>query len=300
MNLLDNITDIPILIVLGIFLISILYCISKYIITHRNLLIILNFLSKFKGSELNFRFKELDNWMKENSYVSSAWAEFKNTLIFSESVAIKDGQNYQYKDISSTVKNIQTTVDPVYFFNEDSLVTSKFNYKFIQTIPSILTGCGPLFTFLKIAIAFGIIDFTSQEKTLESVSGFMTNMQTAALVSVIAVGSALIFLLLERLSYNKMCKDPVGKIQFVLSELFVSINSEKFLYELLRESKLSNSTSANLISNIPVQFKSAFGESVTTNLVPYLENVIFGLNQLNKQLKEFVKASDTNDIDNIF
>ena len=46
----------------------------------------------------------------------------------------------------------------------------------------------------------------TQEKTIASVSGFMVNMQTAALVSVIAVGSSLIYLLIERIMYNKLCK----------------------------------------------------------------------------------------------
>ena len=50
----------------------------------------------------------------------------------------------------------------------------------IQTIPTVLTGFGPLFTFLNIAIAFGRIDFSTQEKTIASVSNFMTSMQTAA------------------------------------------------------------------------------------------------------------------------
>ena len=78
----------------------------------------------------------------------------------------------------------------------------------IQTIPTVLTGFGPLFTFLNIAIAFGKIDFSTQEKTIQSVSNFMGSMQTAALVSVVAVGSSLIYLMIERLVYTRMCKTP--------------------------------------------------------------------------------------------
>ncbi len=67
--------------------------------------------------------------------------------------------------------------------------------KMIQTIPTVLTGFGPLFTFLNIAIAFGKIDFFNSGKTISSVAGFMSTMQTAALVSVVAVGSSLIYLI---------------------------------------------------------------------------------------------------------
>ena len=297
MNFVKIITDIPILVVLITFISSTIYCFSKYAMVGKNLKAIILYMENFKKNDLNFRFKEIDSWMLQNPYVSTVWTEFKNTLVFSESIALKSSdQDMKYKDVSSTVQNVQTTSDPLYFFNEESLVTSKFNYKMTQTIPTILTGFGPLFTFLNIAIAFGRIDFSTQEKTIASVSGFMVNMQTAALVSVIAVGSSLIYLLIEKFMYNKLCKTPLIKIQEIMGGLFASISAEKFLYELLRESKISNNTTTNVMNDIPVQFKTAFNTSMATNLVPYLENLIFGLNQLNKQLKESLKEKKNSDV----
>ena len=297
MNFLNIIADIPILIVIIVFISSTIYCFSKYSKKKKNLQLIINYMEGFKKNDLNFRFKEIDTWMSQNPYVSAAWMEFKNTLVFSESIALKSGSdNVKYQDISSTVQNVQTTSDPLYYFNEETLVTSKFNFKMIQTMPTILTGFGPLFTFLNIAIAFGKIDFSTQEKTIASVSSFMTSMQTAALVSVIAVGSSLIYLMLERVMFNKLCKTPMIRIQEIMGGLFASISAEKFLYELLRESKVQNNTSNNLVTEIPVQFKTAFNASMATNLVPYLENLIFGLNQLNKQLKESMKEKKAADV----
>lgn len=301
MDLTKIISDVPILIVVLVFVASTIYCFTKYVATYKNLSILINFMAPFKRNDLNFRFKEIDNWMSGNPYVSAIWSEFKNTLVFSESIPLKaEGKDLKYQDISSTVQNIQTTVDPLYFFNEETLVTSKFNFKMVQTIPTVLTGFGPLFTFLNIAIAFGRIDFSTQEKTIASVSSFMTSMQTAALVSVIAVGSSLIYLMIERILYNKMCKTPLNKIQEIMGSLFASISSEKFLYELLRETKIQNNSAANLMTNIPAQFKTAFNSSMASNLVPYLENLIFGLNQLNKQLKEAAKANKSDDVDDLF
>lgn len=297
MNFVKLITDVPILIVLFTFLASTIYCFTQYIKAGKNLKLIIQYMEGFKKNDLNFRFKEIDSWMLQNPYVAAIWTEFKNTLVFSESIALKSGNDeMKYKDVSSTVQNVQTTSDPLYFFNEDTLVTSKFNYKMIQTIPTVLTGFGPLFTFLNIAIAFGRIDFSTQEKTIASVSGFMVNMQTAALVSVVAVGSSLIYLLIERIMYNKLCKTPLIKIQEIMGGLFASISAEKFLYELLRESKIANNTTTNVMTDIPVQFKTAFNTSMATNLVPYLENLIFGLNQLNKQLKESLKEKKNSDV----
>ena len=299
--LLKILTDLPILIVISAFIVSTIYCISKYKTTAKNLSLIINYIKNFKKNDLNFRFKEIDEWMKSNQYVSNIWTEFRNTLVFSESVAVQTKEtNLHYKEISNTVQNIQTTTDPLYFFNEETLITSKFNFKLIQTIPTILTGFGPLFTFLNIAIAFGQIDFSTQEKVINSVSSFMISMQTAALVSVIAVGSSLIYLMIERIMYNKCCKLQLNQIQDIFGNLFANISAEKFLFELLRETKLQHNTTANLITDMPTQFKNACDSSTSANLVPYLENLIFGLNQLNKQLKENLEQKKTDVVDELF
>lgn len=301
MNLLHIFTDIPILIVLFTFLFSIIYCAKNYVYVNKNLKIFLAFISNFRKTDLNFRFKEIDEWMSANPYVSGVWLEFKNTLVFSESIALKGKNNdLTYKEVSSTVQNIQTTVDPLYFFNEETLVTSKFNNKFLQTVPTVLTGFGPLFTFLNIAIAFGKIDFSSQEKTIASIAGLMSSMQTAALVSVIAVGSSLIFLLFERIIFQQLCKNPLSKCEDLMGKLFDNISSEKFLLELLKETKIQNNSVSNLITAMPQQFKAALNSGIASNLVPYLENLIFGLNEVNKSMKEVAKKGKGDDVDDLF
>lgn len=302
MNLMHIFTDIPIMIVIITFISSTIFCIKKYIFVNKNLVFLYNFLRNFNKNDLNFRFKEIDEWMNVNPYVSATWREFKNTLIFSESVALKgEDDDLTYQEVSSTVQNIQTTVDPLYFFNEDTLVTTKFNFKLLQTMPTILTGFGPLFTFLNIAIAFGKIDFSTQERTIASVAGLMSSMQTAALVSVIAVGSSLIFLIIERIMYGQMCARPLGRVQETVAYLFDNISSEKFLFELLRETKIQNNSVSNLIVAMPNHFKTALNAGIASNLVPYLENLIFGINQMNKQLKENAKLSGGSDsVDELF
>ena len=302
MNLMHIFTDIPILIVLFTFLFSIIYCLKNYVYVNKNLNIFLAFISNFKKTDLNFRFKEIDEWMSLNPYVSSLWLEFKNTLVFSESIALKGKNNdLTYKEVSSTVQNIQTTVDPLYFFNEETLITSKFNNKFLQTVPTVLTGFGPLFTFLNIAIAFGKIDFSSQEKTIASVAGLMSSMQTAALVSVIAVGSSLLFLMFERISFQLLCKRPLSMCEDFMGKLFDNISSEKFLLEILKETKIQNNSISNLITAMPQHFKVALNSGIASNLVPYLENLIFGVNQMNKNIKEFAKnGGKSDDVDDLF
>ncbi len=299
MNLTHIFTDPPILIVILTFLYATIYTIKSYKNVSKNLVIFNEFISKYKKNDLNFRFNEIDEWMCNNPYVSAMWLEFKNTLVFSESVALKNENNQlTYKEVSSTIQNIQTTVDPLYFFNEETLAQKKYNAKLIGTFPTILTGFGPLFTFLNIAIAFGKIDFSSQERTVASVANLMSSMQVAALVSVIAVGASLTFMIIENILFSRMCRGKIAKAEDMMAKLFDNISSEKFLLELLKETKIQNNSISNLLSILPSNFKMALNSGIASNLVPYLENLIFGINQMNKQLKESTKKTD--DVDDLF
>ena len=300
MDLLHILTDIPILIVITTFIFAMIYSALKYKMISKNLKILNDFFAMFNKNDLNFRFKEIDEWMCASDYVRNAWLEFKNTLVFSESVALKTKDNeLVYQDVSSTIQNIQTTVDPLYFFNEESLVKAKYNSKLIGAMPTILTGLGPMFTFLNIAQAFGRLDFSSQEKILSSVAGLMSTMQVAALVSVFAVCSCLIFTLYDKVVYAKLVSAPLSKTEELIGKLFDNISSEKFLFELLRETKIQNNTISNLIVSLPNQFKVALNAGIASNLVPYLENLIYGINQMNKQLKENAKSGGDG-VDDLF
>lgn len=300
MHFLKILLDPAILIVLTTFIGITFYYVKKVRLINQELLALIDFLKKFKKSDLSFRFKEFDNGMNSIPYVSNFWAEFKNTLMFSESVSLKNENNDMvFQNISQSMTNIQTTVDPGCFFNEETLVTAKLNYKFIQTAPTILTGMGPLFTFLNIGIAFSRVDFSTQEATIKSVSSLMASMQIAATVSVLAVSASLLFLLIERVLFNNMCKIPLQNIQEMLNKLFENISSEKFLIELLKETKIQNNNMKNLLSVLPNQFKDALDKSLGTVLVPYLENLIFGVNKLQeKVIHEQKKNSDV--VDDLF
>lgn len=287
MNILKTIFDPAILLISVTFISILVYTYNKFSFVNKNLLGLLSFLSKFKKADLSYRFNEFDSVLSKSAYVSSIWQEFRNTLVFSESVALKKQDNsVSYQNVSQSVNNIQTTVDPMYFFNEDSLVLSKYNSKFIQIAPTILTGLGPLFTFLNIAIAFTKVDFATQESTIASVAGLMSSMQIAALCSVLAVSASLIYMFFEKLFYNKMCKQTLMRVQDLMYALFDNVSSEKFLIELLKETKIQNSNLTGLLNNLPEQFKTAFEQSVAKGIIPYMENLLYGINTMNEQIKK--------------
>ena len=307
MNFIKFFLDPAIIIILAAFISSVIFVVKKFTFVNENLVWLIDFLSKFKKSDLSYRFGEFDKVISKKSYISGTWREFRNTLVFSESVALKKQDNsVSFQNVSQSVNSIQTTVDPMYFFNEDSLVTSKYNNKFVQIAPTILTGLGPLFTFLNIAIAFTHVDFSNQDTTIASVSNLMGSMQIAALCSVLAVSASLIFMFFEKLYYNKMCRVPMQKVQELFYGLFDNISSEKFLIELLKETKIQNSNLTVLLNKLPEQFKVALDNSVSKSLIPYMENLLFGINNLNDSIKKInlpVKlngGSDGDVVDKLF
>ena len=92
-------------------------------------------------------------------------------------------------------------------------------------------------------------------------------------------------------------------IAIFMYNLFDSITSEKFLVELLKETKIQNNNLTNLLSEMPKQLNDAIGKNLT-KLVPYLENTIYGLNNLRETVKSIeipknlMQSGD--DIDDLF
>ena len=222
-----------------------------------------------------------------NSFISNYWIEFKNTLVFNEGVQLKNG---------ASEATIQCTMDSGYFFNEETLVHSKLNYKFISAVPTILTGLGPLFTFLHISLAFSKVSFATQDATIASVTSLLASMKVAAMISVVAVGTSILFIIIEKLLYKKLCKTPLEAFQLEMNKLFDNISSEKFLVDLLKESKLQNNALNMAFTALPMQMKTAFDKSFKDSLVPYLDNLIFSVNKLQDNLKKQASKGLLDDI----
>lgn len=273
------------------------FCIVGYLINrvryiNNSLTRLTKVLKSFKKGTIMYRFKELDEIFSKDMFIANYWLEFKNSLVFNESMPVKSSDDVlKFQNMTSESTSIQCTMDSGYFFNEETLVNGKMNYKFISTVPTILTGLGPLFTFLHISLAFAKVNFATQEATIASVSALMGAMKVAAMISVVAVGSSIIFMVIERLAYKNMCTVPLSEFQLELNKLFDNISSEKFLVELLKESKMQNSSMNQVFNELPDQMKIAFEKSFKSSLVPYLDNLIFSVNKLQENLAQNSKGS---------
>lgn len=277
MELITVFKEPAILIIIAIFLFFILFTLRNYYFAQANLKKVYLFLKNFNKKEISYRFTELDEFMTSNSFMSTNWEDFKKALIFPDKLYISSKTQ---NSANTTKSEIFLTVDSSYFFNEESLISSKINYKFIQIMPTLLTGLGPFFTFLKMAMAFAVIDL-SFKNAENALGGLLDNIKIAALCSVFAVGLSLLFMLIEKIAYNKLCKKYYLLIQKEFIRLFDICTSEQFLLDLVNEYKAQNSNNEKFIKTLPESLSKSLEKAVTDSAVPYLENILYSLNKLN-------------------
>lgn len=293
MNLISILTEPAILIITFFFLFFLLTILINYTRTEKSLKSVYNMLSSMDKKELSYRFQQLDEFMKNNSYTSTSWEDFKKALIFPEKLYTASQQD---KIANNYSPDIYLTVDSAFFFNEESLVHSKINYKFIQAMPTLLTGLGPFFTFLKMAMAFTEVDL-SLNSSGETLNGLIANIQIAALCSVFAVGYSLLFMFFEKILYNRKCKKYYLLIQKELIRLFDVCTSEQFLLDLVKESKIQGLTNEKILKSLPEDFAKAVSKSIGDVTTPYLENILYSLNKLNEAMD---KGSGGDVVDKLF
>ena len=293
MDFLRIITEPAILIITSFFLFFLLTILKNYSKTEKNLKSVYDFLKSLDKKEISYRFQQLDEFMQNNLYTSISWEDFKKALIFPEKLYTA---SQQVKSGDNLTPEIYLTVDSSYFFNEESLVHSKINYKFIQVMPTLLTGLGPFFTFLKMAIAFAEVDLSSNAST-NALNGLIANIQIAALCSVFAVGYSLLFMFFEKILYNCKCKKYYLLIQKEFIRLFNVCTSEQFLFDLVKESKNQGVVNEKVLKSMPEEFAKAVSKSMSEVTTPYLENILYSLNKLNDSID---KGSGGDVVDKLF
>lgn len=292
MTLLSIFTEPAVLIITAFFLFFIITVLKNYTKIEKNLKSVCEFLNSMNKKEISYRFNQLDEFMSSNNYTNTTWEDFKKALIFPEKLytaaqGAKAGTSYS--------PDIYLTVDSSYFFNEETLIYSKINHKFIQTMPTLLTGLGPFFTFLKMALAFTAVNFSVASENV--LNNLIAGIQMAALCSVFAVGYSLLFIFIEKIIYNRKCKKYYLLIQKEFIRLFDVCTSEQFLLDLVKESKVQGISNEKLLKSLPEDLAKALSKTIGEVTTPYLENILYSLNKLNETMD---KGSGGDVVDKLF
>lgn len=285
--------DPPVLIIITTFWSGMIYTMSKYFGVAKSLNQLCKDLESFTKSNLSYRFEEFKQILNANRCTKHAFEDFQDSLIFSDTITFQDSDdNIEYENVSERVSGVQTSTDIPYYFNEDSMVYPFFNKNFISTLPELLTGFGPLFTFLKIATAFGLLDFSSPEALTHTVAEFVADMQIAAICSVLAVGSCLTFTITDKLVTALVVMSSCHKVQGKLASLFNVVTTESFLIDLLKTSKIQNHENGAILKSIPRSFATTIQKDLANVIMPYLDSLIFGVNTLNDTMSKKSEGGD--------
>ena len=129
MTILDILLEPAILIISAVFFCFIFVTLSNYVKINKSLNSIYDYLKSLNKNEISFKYNQLDEFMSANPYTGTIWEDFKKALIFPDKLYLASQNQKNPNEIQT---DVFLTIDASYFFNEESLVTSKINYKFIQ------------------------------------------------------------------------------------------------------------------------------------------------------------------------
>lgn len=293
MNIMHLLQDPPIQCILTVFTSAFVYTLKSYIGLGKKLNALIKQLEPFDKENISYKYEEFQHVMSSSPLTAKSWDNFKNTLVFSDKIAYQDSETEEldYDSVSDSMSDIQTAADPLDYFNEESLLYAHYNKFIMKMAPELLTGFGPLFTFVLIGTAFGMLDFSSTQALTKSISQFVGTMQVAAMCSVFAVASSLIFMSCDKMLFSNLLLPAVAKVEHKITDLFSTISSEKFLVDLLKTSKTQSHENVHLLRNIPSAFAASMKKDITNIVVPYLDGLIFGVNNLNKTVEKTAKSS---------
>lgn len=291
--LLRLIKDPPVLIIISTFLGGFTYMIRRYLFIAKSLNKLYDDLSTFEKSNMSYRFEEFKQILSTNPISAKPFEQFQEALLFSDTIAFQDSEDsIEFENVSDRMSGIQSTTDIPYFFNEDTMITPHYNKNFLNAFPELLTGFGPFFTFLKIATAFGLLDFSSPEALTHTVAEFVADMQVAAICSVLAVGSCLTFTMINKLMNSLLLVSACGRVQGKLGSLFGITTTEAFLVDLLKTSKIQNHDNGTILKSIPKAFATTIQKDLANVIMPYLDSLIYGVNTLNDTMSKKSEGGD--------
>lgn len=128
------------------------YCIGIYLLVvplYKVLKEIIDVISYCDNSEEGISFDEISQRMEQTNILNTIFREYKKTLRLIESPWTSR------ENPGQALKDYYATVEAEYFFNEDTLVTSKINHKVLNFLPQLLIALGLLGTFLGIVQGVG-------------------------------------------------------------------------------------------------------------------------------------------------
>jgi len=258
--------------------------------------------------EIDFLSKNIDDFNKI-TFFKNDFDELRDRL-YGKLGSMDELWNSFINSFHKTDDKLTQTVDAEYFFNTDTLLKDRMNYKLLNYIPQALVGLGLLGTFLGLTIGLSEMDLGNKENIKTSIETLISGTKTSFSTSLFGMYFSIVFSFFINF-YIGFYENKIVKLKNKLNMIFPKSNEdEKFniLQKGIKEIVTSNKEMAESIANqiessmleinkgISNSFSSGFQESIgesldkifTTDFVEKFENIKNELIEVSKQNNKFI------------
>jgi hypothetical protein len=128
--------------------------------------------------------------LKTFAGIGHAWSEFRECLIVPGGEELENGVS------------IRNTLDPAHYFNRESVVSSRMNLRYYDSVPGLLTGLGILGTFIGLAAGIalaqvGLLD-NEPDEVLKALRQLLDGASLAFVTSIAGLITSMVFVIIER------------------------------------------------------------------------------------------------------
>lgn len=218
-----------------------------------------NFYTKISNTEkILIRSKLLDliNDIHNLDYtpeITELWAGFVSSIIDVE----KEENGLQ-------IKEVYQTIDSEYFFNSDTLLREKMNFKLLNYIPQGLVGLGLLGTFLGLALGLESLNLDTQEAMNNSIKTLISGVKISFYTSLYGMYFSISFSFIINMYIGEYEKKII-KIKDRLNNLFDKNISDKTILNIKYQVGKVLIATNDMATNLTNELQHGLGEIKKSN-----------------------------------
>lgn len=198
------------------------------------------------------------------------------------------GLNRCWQDFSVLLVRRRGTDDRDYFlatasakesFSEDATIGHRLNLELYNSLPSIITGVGLLFTFVAILIA--LLDVRLVNNRVQGIELLIQGLSGKFVSSIAALVMATVYIWRQKAFYHHLAKSRAELVR-AIDGLFPRLTTAR----LLEESRQQIAEQTNAIRLFNSNLAPTLKSSITENLGPTMGRMVESIQELNTYLRQ--------------
>jgi hypothetical protein len=193
-----------------------------------------------------------------------AWSEFSECLVVPSAAGRETGDP------------IKNTLDPARYFNRESVVNSRMNLRYYDSLPGILTGLGILGTFMGLAAGISLakegLASTDTEQIKASIQLLLGGASLAFVTSIAGLITSMTFVIIERYLVSQVGRSLTKWTQ-QLDRSLVRTTAEAVAVLQLNQLEQQTGELKTFNTELAISIASALDEKLAGTLTPALDRI---------------------------